>query len=97
MRPQVRTVQVFAQEEAEAGRFRNLLDATYRLAQQTATLQGLTDGTLRLEAARVSAHTTWALMSWFCFRKSGNGTRCDPGRWLCQQYSMSSDPPGGPS
>ena len=40
-------MQVFAQEEAEAGRFRKLLDKTYQLAKQTAILQGLTDGALR--------------------------------------------------
>jgi len=43
----VRTVQVFAQEEAEGGRFQKLLDTTYQLAKQTAILQGLTDGALR--------------------------------------------------
>ena len=37
-------MQVFAQEEAEAGRFRRLLDTTFGLAKQTAILQGLTDG-----------------------------------------------------
>ena len=40
-------MQVFAQEEAEAGRFRSLLDATYQLARRTAILQGFTDGALR--------------------------------------------------
>ena len=41
---QVRTVRVFAQEDAEVERFDGLLAATYRLAKQAALLQGITDG-----------------------------------------------------